>query len=81
MICMSLQRTDWRARNACYNKGIRRALQRYVQGKSCCSRRRSGSKATEYSIDCLPEVTQQALRERYALQLMTQKPMNHRLRW
>ncbi len=54
-------------------KGIRQALQRYVQGKSCCSRRRSGSKATEYSIDCLPEVTQQALRERYALQLMTQK--------
>ncbi|HBA8922232.1 TPA: transposase, partial [Escherichia coli] len=54
-------------------KGIRQALQRYAQGKSCCSRRRSGSKATEYSIDCLPEVTQQALRERYALQLMTQK--------
>ena len=25
-------------------KGIRQALQRYVQGKSCCSRRRSGSK-------------------------------------
>ncbi len=34
---------------------------------------KEGAKGFEYSIDCLPEVTQQALRERYALQLMMQK--------
>ncbi|EJW2746399.1 transposase [Salmonella enterica] len=51
-------------------KGIREALQRYVGGMSELTRRRSGTKAIEYSVDCLPEVTQKAIRERYMAQLM-----------
>ncbi|ECG5118591.1 transposase [Salmonella enterica subsp. enterica serovar London] len=51
-------------------KGIREALQRYVGGMSELTRRRSGTKAIEYSVDCLPEVTQKAIRERYIAQLM-----------
>ncbi|HEC8681592.1 TPA: transposase [Salmonella enterica subsp. enterica serovar Oranienburg] len=60
-------------------KGIREALQRYVGGMSELTRRRSGTKAIEYSVDCLPEVTQKAIRERYIAQLMetekTQEPV------
>ncbi|EHI5674695.1 DDE-type integrase/transposase/recombinase [Salmonella enterica] len=56
-------------------KGIREALQRYVGGMSELTRRRSGTKAIEYSVDCLPEVTQKAIRERYIAQLMeAEKP-------
>lgn len=51
-------------------KGIREALQRYTGGEGDCARRRPGTKAIEYSVDCLPEVTQKALRERYVAQLM-----------
>ncbi|EAC0344860.1 transposase [Salmonella enterica subsp. enterica serovar Newport] len=51
-------------------KGIREALQRYVGGMSELTRRRSGTKAIEYSVDCLPKVTQKAIRERYIAQLM-----------
>lgn len=51
-------------------KGIREALQRYAGGEDDCARRRPGTKAIEYSVDCLPEVTQKALRERYVAQLM-----------
>lgn len=54
-------------------KGIREALQRYVGGMSELTRRRSGTKAIEYSVDCLPEVTQKAIRERYIAQLMEAK--------
>ncbi|HFW3711936.1 TPA: Mu transposase C-terminal domain-containing protein [Salmonella enterica subsp. enterica serovar 6,7:y:-] len=51
-------------------KGIREALQRYVGGVEELTRRRPGTKAIEYSIDCLPEVTQKAIRERYIAQLI-----------
>lgn len=54
-------------------KGIREALQRYVGGMSELTRRRFGTKAIEYSVDCLPEVTQKAIRERYIAQLMEAK--------
>ncbi|EEE2368779.1 DDE-type integrase/transposase/recombinase [Salmonella enterica subsp. diarizonae] len=54
-------------------KGIREALQRYVGGMLELTRRRSGTKAIEYSVDCLPEVTQKAIRERYIAQLMEAK--------
>ncbi|MCM4277400.1 transposase, partial [Escherichia coli] len=36
-------------------------------------RKRKGTKAIEFNIDCLPSGAQQVLRERYVLQLMTQK--------
>ncbi|EMD3679407.1 transposase [Salmonella enterica] len=55
-------------------KGIREALQRYAGGEDDCARRRPGTKAIEYSVDCLPEVTQKALRERYVAQLMETEP-------
>ncbi|EMF8444314.1 transposase [Salmonella enterica subsp. enterica serovar Muenchen] len=68
-------------------KGIREALQRYAGGEDDCARRRLGTKAIEYSVDCLPEVTQKALRERYVAQLMvseapqeTAKPVIRRRR-
>ncbi|EME6923627.1 transposase [Salmonella enterica] len=68
-------------------KGIREALQRYAGGEDDCARRRLGTKAIEYSVDCLPEVTQKALRERYVAQLMvseapqeTTKPVVRRRR-
>ncbi|MBB8029082.1 transposase [Escherichia coli] len=51
-------------------KGIRQALQRFAHGRNDVSRRREGTKAIEYHIDCLPEVTQRALRERYVEQLV-----------
>ncbi|EPD1641012.1 DNA-binding protein, partial [Escherichia coli] len=51
-------------------KGIRQALQRFSRGLGDISRRREGTKAIEYHIDCLPEVTQKALRERYVEQLV-----------
>ncbi|EPT2001793.1 Mu transposase C-terminal domain-containing protein [Escherichia coli] len=37
-------------------------------------RKRAGSKTIEYSIDCLPPVTQRALRERHVAQLMATAP-------
>lgn len=51
-------------------KGIREALQRYSCGLDELARRRNGTKAIEYNVDCLPEVTQQAIRSRYLQQLM-----------
>ncbi|SRZ95179.1 MULTISPECIES: Mu transposase C-terminal domain-containing protein [Enterobacteriaceae] len=54
-------------------KGIRQALQRFSHGRSDVSRRREGTKAIEYHIDCLPKITQQALRERYVEQLVARE--------
>lgn len=51
-------------------KGIRQALQRFSRALGDVSRRRAGTKAIEYHIDCLPKVTQKALRERYVEQLV-----------
>ncbi|EOA7538269.1 DNA-binding protein, partial [Escherichia coli] len=53
-------------------QGVRYSIRKYATSETS-RRRQEGTKGFEYSIDCLPEVTQQALRERYALQLMTQK--------
>ncbi|EFM3513966.1 transposase, partial [Escherichia coli] len=53
-------------------QGVRYSIRKYATSETS-RRRKEGAKGFEYSIDCLPEVTQQALRERYALQLMTQK--------
>ncbi|EIQ2913959.1 transposase [Salmonella enterica] len=55
-------------------KGIREALKRYAGGEDNFARRRPGTKAIEYSVNCLPEVTQKAVRERYVAQLMENEP-------
>ncbi|EKB3332842.1 transposase, partial [Salmonella enterica subsp. enterica serovar Chandans] len=55
-------------------KGIREALKRYASGEDNFARRRPGTKAIEYSVNCLPEVTQKAVRERYVAQLMENEP-------
>ncbi|ABF04848.1 Mu transposase C-terminal domain-containing protein [Shigella flexneri] len=51
-------------------KGIRQALQRFSRDLGDVSRRREGTKAIEYHIDYLPEITRKALRERYVEQLV-----------
>ncbi|EFS0482546.1 DDE-type integrase/transposase/recombinase [Salmonella enterica] len=51
-------------------KGIRGALQRFSKGLDDCFRRREGTKAIEYHIDCLPKVTQESVLERHFKKLM-----------
>ncbi|EEL2952971.1 DDE-type integrase/transposase/recombinase [Salmonella enterica] len=50
-------------------QGVRYAVKKWASTDHH-KRQRPGTKAIEYNIDCLPEVTQQALRERYLAQLM-----------
>ncbi|HCP9899019.1 TPA: transposase [Salmonella enterica] len=50
-------------------QGVRKALKKLASSDEM-KRQRSGTKAIEYSVDCLPEVTQKAIRERYIAQLM-----------
>ncbi|EEJ8284717.1 DDE-type integrase/transposase/recombinase [Salmonella enterica] len=50
-------------------QGVRYAVKKWASTDHH-KRQRPGTKAIEYNIDCLPEVTQQALRERYMAQLM-----------
>ncbi|ECG8633026.1 transposase, partial [Salmonella enterica subsp. salamae] len=50
-------------------QGIRYTVNKWASADHH-KRQRPGTKAIEYNIDCLPEVTQQALRERYVAQLM-----------
>ncbi|EKJ5278024.1 transposase [Salmonella enterica] len=50
-------------------QGIRYAVKKWASTDHY-KRQRPGTKAIEYSVDCLPEVTQKALRERYVAQLM-----------
>nr|WP_252253994.1 transposase [Escherichia coli] len=69
MFCFS-QRTG--CGDAGTEQGVRYSIRKYATSETS-RRRKEGAKGFEYSIDCLPKVTQQALRERYALQLMTQK--------
>ncbi|ENB0734849.1 transposase, partial [Escherichia coli] len=52
---------------------IRHRLTKAAAGNAAMLRKRKGTKAIEFNIDCLPSGAQQVLRERYALQLMTQK--------
>lgn len=51
-------------------KGIREALCRFSAGSELLVRKRTGSKAFEYHIDCLPDVAQQSLRARQIKELM-----------
>ncbi|MDP8834542.1 Mu transposase C-terminal domain-containing protein [Serratia marcescens] len=51
-------------------KGIREALCRFSAGSEELVRKRSGSKAFEYHINCLPDVAQQSLRSRQIKELM-----------
>ncbi|EJY9246305.1 transposase [Salmonella enterica] len=50
-------------------QGVRYAIKKWASTDHH-KRQRPGTKAIEYSIDCLPEVTQKAIRERYLAQLM-----------
>ncbi|EJM3830908.1 transposase [Salmonella enterica] len=50
-------------------QGVRYAVKKWASTDHH-KRQRSGTKAMEYSVDCLPEVTQQAIRSRYLQQLM-----------
>ncbi|ECC9555372.1 Phage transposase [Salmonella enterica subsp. salamae] len=53
-------------------QGVRYAVKKWASTDHH-KRQRQGTKAIEYSIDCLPEVTQKAIRERYMAQLMEAK--------
>ena len=55
-------------------KGIREALCRFSAGSEELVRKRTGSKAFEYHIDCLPEAAQKALRARQIKELMNGSP-------
>lgn len=50
-------------------QGVRKALKKLAFSDEM-KRQRPGTKAIEYSVDCLPEAAQKALRERYLAQLM-----------
>lgn len=54
-------------------QGIRYAVKKWASTDHY-KRQRPGTKAIEYNVDCLPEVTQKALRERYVAQLMETEP-------
>ncbi|EKC9538794.1 transposase, partial [Salmonella enterica] len=51
-------------------KGIREALQRLSKGLDDCFRRREGTKAIEYHINCLPKAAQEIVLERHFKKLM-----------
>lgn len=53
-------------------KGIREALCRFSAGSSEWARKREGTKATEYHIDCLPEQAREIVKTRYYDQLLQQ---------
>ncbi|EHY4404650.1 hypothetical protein K4D38_003892, partial [Salmonella enterica] len=50
-------------------QGVRYSVKKWATADHY-KRQRPGTKAIEYSVDCLPEVTQKAIRERYVAQLM-----------
>lgn len=52
-------------------KGIREALSRFSGDSKELVRKRNGSKAFEYHIDCLPQNAQEVLRTRQIKELMT----------
>lgn len=53
---------------------IRHRLTKAASGNTEWLRRREGTKAIEFKIDCLPYAAQQVLRERYVAQLMENEP-------
>ncbi|ENM6249907.1 transposase [Escherichia coli] len=54
-------------------QGVRYSIRKLASSEHF-RRKRAGSKTIEYSIDCLPPVTQRALRERHVVQLMATAP-------
>ncbi len=54
-------------------QGVRYSIRKLASSEHF-RRKRAGSKTIEYSIDCLPPVTQRALRERHVAQLMASTP-------
>lgn len=54
-------------------QGVRYSIRKLASSEHF-RRKRAGSKTIEYSIDCLPPVTQRALRERHVAQLMATTP-------
>lgn len=54
-------------------QGVRYSIKKMASSEHFW-RKRAGSKTIEYSIDCLPLITQQALRERHVAQLMATDP-------
>ncbi|MGD2819462.1 Mu transposase C-terminal domain-containing protein [Escherichia coli] len=54
-------------------QGVRYSIKKMASSEHF-RRKRAGSKTIEYSIDCLPPITQQALRERHVAQLMATAP-------
>ncbi|ELO3126362.1 transposase [Escherichia coli] len=54
-------------------QGVRYSIKKLASSEHFW-RKRAGSKTIEYSIDCLPPVTQRALRERHVAQLMATTP-------
>ncbi|EGO9203303.1 Mu transposase C-terminal domain-containing protein [Escherichia coli] len=54
-------------------QGVRYSIKKMASSEHFW-RKRAGSKTIEYSIDCLPPITQQALRERHVAQLMATDP-------
>ncbi|USS96267.1 hypothetical protein M5J15_04255 [Serratia symbiotica] len=53
-------------------KGIREALSRYSGGLPEMVRKRAGSKAFEYHIDCLPAQAREAVRQRHFKSVLEQ---------
>jgi putative transposase len=54
-------------------QGVRYSIRKLASSEHF-RRKRAGSKTIEYSIDCLPPITQRALRERHVAQLMASAP-------
>ncbi|BAN97848.1 hypothetical protein E05_30820 [Plautia stali symbiont] len=57
-------------------KGIREILARLTKNSPDLVRKRQGTKAYEYHIDCLPIEAQCAIRERHLQQLMIAAPVD-----
>lgn len=57
-------------------QGLRLALNKWASGSESMKRKRPGSKAYEYHIDCLPIEAQCAIRERHLQQLMIAAPVD-----
>ncbi|OZI15529.1 transposase [Sodalis-like symbiont of Philaenus spumarius] len=55
-------------------QGIRLALNKWAGNAETMKRKRAGTKAYEYHIDCLPAEAQRVLRERHLQQMMTAAP-------
>lgn len=53
-------------------KGIREALKRYVATAPECVRKRQGTKAFEYHIDCLPVAIREQVRQRHYAAILAQ---------